>query len=118
METAGTTPAVPVDAPDLTELVTAPGPFLTVYLATEGEVENAAQRTELRWKQLRDQLRGAGADEHLLAVVDALVPDAHHQGRCLGVVANTSGVLHVEYNEELPKRDVGRWAPLPSVVPL
>lgn len=118
METAGTTPAVAVDAPDLAELVTAPGPFLTVYLATEGEVANAAQRTELRWKQLRNDLHAAGADDHLLAAVDALVPDAHHRGRCLCVVANASGAPHVEYHDELPKRDVGRWASLPSVVPL
>src|SRR5688572_4972827 len=104
METAGTTPAVAVHAPDLAEAVTAPGPFLTVYLATEGEVANAAQRTELRWKQFREQVQGA--DDHLLATVDALVPDAHHEGRCLCVVANASGVLHVEHHDELPTRDV------------
>ncbi|HEX2038625.1 MAG TPA: Vms1/Ankzf1 family peptidyl-tRNA hydrolase [Acidimicrobiales bacterium] len=118
MESAGTTPAVAVHAPDLAELAAQRGPFLTVYLATEGEVENAAQRTELRWKQVRDDLAEAGADDHLLAAVDALVPDAHHHGRCLCVVANTSGALHVEHNDELPKRDLGRWAPLPSLVPL
>jgi hypothetical protein len=118
MESAGTTPAVAVHAPDLAELVGAPGPFLTVYLATEAEIENAAQRNELRWKQLRDSLTAEGADEQLLSAVDALVPDAHHDGRCLCVVAGASGALHVEHNDELPKRDLGRWAPLPSLVPL
>ncbi|MDQ3756567.1 MAG: hypothetical protein M3394_01800 [Actinomycetota bacterium] len=118
METAGTTPAVAVQAPDLAGLAGAPGPFLSLYVATEGEIDNAAQRNELRWRQLRDELQGAGADDHLLAAVDALVPEAHHHGRCLCVVANASGALHVEHNDELPKRDVARWAALPTLLPL
>jgi hypothetical protein len=118
MERTGTTPDVAVRAPDLAELVTAEGPFATVYLTTEGAVDNAAPRSELRWKQVRDALAEAGADAETLAAVDALVPDAHHEGQTLAVVAQAGQALHVAHAPEPPTRDVGRWAPLPSVGPL
>ncbi|MBW3668968.1 MAG: hypothetical protein KY443_07110 [Actinobacteria bacterium] len=118
MESAGTTPHVAVNAPDLAEVLQAPGPFATVYLATVGDVDNAAQRSELRWRGVRDALADAGAPESTLEEIDALVPDAHHRGQCLSVVANGDGVLHVEHHPEEPKRDIGRWAPLPSLVPV
>src|SRR5205085_1596767 len=53
-----------------------------------------------------------------LAVVDALVPDAHHLGECLAVIATADGLVHAENEPEPPARDIGRWAPLPIVGPL
>src|SRR3954471_13155726 len=76
MDHTGVTPPVALSAPDLAELVLGAGPFLTVYLATEASIENAAQRSELRWKDLRRDLEGRGADETALTAVDPLVADA------------------------------------------
>lgn len=118
MESAGTTPNVAVTATDLAELVQAPGPFATVYLTTEAEIDNAAQRNERRWRQVRDDLAAQGAPASLLDAIDGLVPEAHREGQALGVVGTEAGVLHVEHHPEVLKADVGRWAALPSLVPV
>jgi len=118
METSGVTPHVGVETADLAELATGPGPFLTLYMTTEGAVDNAAQRAEVRWRNVRDALSGEGAPEEVLAAVDPLVADAHHQGEGLGVVARADGAVHVEHHARPPARDLARWAPLPSLLPL
>ena len=118
METSGVTPNVAVDAPELAALVQSGGPFATVYLTTEGAVENAAQRSEQHWKTLRAELAEASAPEAVLEAVDPLVADAHLHGRCLAVVAGADGVVHVEHGPYPLPRDLARWAPLPSLVPL
>ena len=119
METSGTTPRVGVNAPDLAALARMEGPFATVHLTTESAVDNAAHRNELRWRGLRDALAQAGAPEEVLEAVDAVVPDAHAGGEGLAVVATAAdGVVHVEHGVAPPPRDLARWAPVPSLVPL
>jgi len=118
MDHTGVTPPVAITAPDLAEIALGEGPFLTVYLTTEAAVENAAQRSELRWKDLRTELAGQGADEQALAAVDPLVADAHMEGECLAVIADPKGLLHVAHEPDPPARDVGRWGPLPMIGPL
>ena len=118
METSGVTPDVAVRAPELAELVQAPGPFATVYLTTEGGVENAAFKSEQRWKALRDRLVEEGAAEQALAAVDPVVGTAHVHGACLAVVADGAGTVHVEHGPRALPHDFGRWSPLPSLVPL
>lgn len=118
METAAPAPAGAVTAPELTRLYEAKGPFLTLYMATEAEIENAAQKNELRWRNLRNELSEQGVPETVLDAIDDLIPDAHHEGQTLAVIANSDGVLHVEHNPNLPKTDIAQWASLPSLVPL
>jgi hypothetical protein len=118
MEHTGVIPQVAVRSPELAELVRSEGPFVTVYLTTEADIDNAAQRSEQRWKTLRGDLAGAGASKAALDTIEALVPDAHLEGQCLAAVAGPDGVCHVEHQPEPPRRDVGRVAPLPSIVPL
>ena len=113
MEHTGVTPNVAVSAADLAEVLVGPGPFLTVYLTTEASVDNAAQRSELRWKTLRTGLAHDGVPEEALAAVDPLVLDAHLRGECLAVVATPAGPRHVAHEPDPPVRDLGRWAPLP-----
>lgn len=115
MESSGiaTDRRTPLD--DLGEVLAADGPFLTVYLTTEGDVENAAQRSELRWKNLRAEATEAGADEAALAAVDPLVADAHHWGRCLAAVATADGLRHLEYGPETRAGDLAIWASLPRL---
>ena len=54
------------------------GPFVTVYLTTEGATEGAAQKVDLRWKNLRKELSELGADDKTLRiyqVTPAQTPD-------------------------------------------
>jgi hypothetical protein len=118
METSGQTPTTAVADSDLAQLALRPGPFLTVYLTTEADIENATQLSQQRWKTLRATLADAGAAEDALAAVDPLVADAHLEGQCLTVVVAGDGHVHAEHQPEPPKADVGRWGPLPALAPL
>jgi hypothetical protein len=103
---------------DLAGVVTAPGPFVTVYLTTEKAVDRAPRRSEVHWKDVRRELHAQGAPGGVLARIDPLVPDAHHMGDCLAVVATREGIRHVEHGGPCPPSDVGRWAPVPRLAPI
>ena len=118
MEAAGTVPRVGIDISDLAELLEGEGPWLTVYLVTDGQVENAAQRADQRWRALRQRLSAEGAPDEVLDHVDPLVADAHKQGAVLAVVADASGVRHVQHLDTGPEDDRGTWGRLPDLVPL
>ena len=121
MESSGTTPQggqSPTAVPDIAAAFDGPGPFVTVYLGTDAAVEQAAQQNELRWKNLRRRLDEDGAAPGALAAIDPLVPDAHHRGRTLAVVADEGGLRLVRHEPEPPARDAGWVAPLPRVGPL
>jgi len=118
MEHAGVIPQVAIRSPELAELAQGEGPFVTVYLTTEAEIENAAQRSQQRWKTLRARLADEGAPDAALDGIDELVGDAHLAGRCLLAVADRDGVRHVEHGPDPPERDLGRVGPLPSIVPV
>lgn len=64
MERSGVTPPGAVAAPDLADVLSAGGPYLSLYLTTEAGIDNASYRSEQRWKTLRGDL----AD--LVAVVE------------------------------------------------
>lgn len=116
METSGFVPEGFVAAPELSDAVAASGPFATVYLTTEGEVHDAAGQLVRRWKTVRASLGEQGADEAVLGTIDTVVDGAYQQGRGLGVIADGSGVLHVEHHPEPPTTDIGQWGPLPALV--
>jgi hypothetical protein len=121
METSGITPKVGIDAsavPDVARLFEASGPFVTVYLTTEPDIDNAAQRSLLRWKGLRRELIDGGAPEAALEAIDGVVEDAHTKGGTLVAVANADGLLLTRHEPDPPVRDVARVGPLPSVGPL
>lgn len=121
MESSGTTPLggqSPAEIPDIAAAFDGPGPFVTVYLGTEAAVEQAAQRNAKRWKILRHRLEEDGAPAEALAAIDPLVPDAHHLGRTLAVVADATGARLVRHEADPPARDAGWVAPLPRVGPM
>jgi hypothetical protein len=108
-------------ARDLADLVNERGPFLSLALTTDPSVENAQQLVDVRWRSLRQDLAAREVPETLLEEIDAIVPEAHLEGRTLGVIANEGGVLHVEHGEDPTDRDDhadGRWAALPSLFPI
>jgi hypothetical protein len=115
MERAGLTPQVAADISDLADLVKTPGPFLSLQLTTEAGIDNAAQRSEQRWKAARDDAAAQGCPEEVLSAVDPLIADAHLEGRGLSVLAAPAGAVHVEHGFRQPDRDLVRWASLPSL---
>jgi hypothetical protein len=106
-----------VAAPELAALFEGTGPFVSAYLSTIADVENAAQRSMQHWKAVRGELEQSGAPVDVLDAVEEQVPDAHHEGASLGVVA-APGMLHVEHHTVPLPTDVGRLGPLPAVLPL
>jgi hypothetical protein len=101
--------------PDLRELCARDGPVLSLYLTTEGDVENAAQLSERRWRNVRRELSERGADPSALERVDPLVADAHTNGRCLAVFASEDSLWHVEHGPDEPPNDIGWWDALPRL---
>src|SRR4051794_15580584 len=118
METSQPMPAVPAVSAGVVALTRRPGPFLTVYLTTDAEIDNAQQRSEQRWKTIRADLAQQGAPDERVAMIDPLVGDAHLHGQCLIVVIAGDGTVHVEHQPDVPKADLGRWGPLPVLAPL
>jgi Bacterial archaeo-eukaryotic release factor family 2 len=104
---------------EIARLFDASGPFVSVYLATEGDVEQAAGRVALRWKNLRGGLLGDGVPEATLAAIDPLVEGSHTAGSTLAVIATVDGVLYSGSLPEPPPRDaLVRHGALPDVLPL
>jgi peptide subunit release factor 1 (eRF1) len=119
MESAGPTPQVALDAATISSLFPDATPVATVYLTTEAEIENAAQRSEQHWKSLRGAMADAGVPAQVLDAVEAWVPDAHKEGQTLAVIATEAGGAHVvDSFAEPPATDVFRWGPLPWVGPI
>lgn len=108
----------PEEAPELARLFDRPGPFATITLATDATIDNAAHRSMQHWRPVRDELEAAGAPAPLLDAVEALVPEAHHEGPAVFVVADESGVLLTRAIDESFDRDTGRLAALPAIAPL
>ena len=118
MKAAATVPGVVADLGDLGSIVEHNGPFLTVYLSTDGTVENAAIRSEQRWKTLRRQAAHAGAPEDVLGAIDPLVGYAHLEGAVLAVVSDATRVMLTDHLDEPLEHDRGSWSRLPDLVPL
>jgi hypothetical protein len=117
METSQAGPRGGVRAEDLASLVRGPGPFLTLYLETRPDIENAGPMTEQRWRTLRRELIDRGVPQEVLEHVDPVVSGAHLEGRCLAAVATKGGLLHAEHGPEPPPQDA-TWAALPSLLPI
>lgn len=92
------------------ELLDAPAPVVTVHLDARSDQPNAFQQLELRWKNARRELEGAGADEATVqAVEDALTAtDAHIGGQSVVVVAAGGEVLLQRPLPDPPPGDVDR----------
>jgi Bacterial archaeo-eukaryotic release factor family 2 len=104
---------------EMARLFQASGRFLSLYMATSGDVENAGPRVELRWKNARTELFDRGVPETLLEAVDPLVEGSQTAGASLAVIASVDGILWSGHLPTPPPREVlARWTPLPSVVPL
>lgn len=121
MESRGTSPAFavgPDEAPELARLLGREGPFVTVTLPTQPDIDNAAQRSLQQWRPVRDELADAGAPADALDAIEALVPDAHLDGPSLIAVAAASEVVVGRAGSEVPARPLWYYEPLAAVGPL
>lgn len=121
MQSSGTVPEGGVavnDIPGLADALAHPGPFASVYLNTEGAVEDAPQRLGIRWKNIRRHLAERGAPERVLSAIDPVVDGAHVAGEMLVVLATSEGVVLARHEPALPDREVGSWGALPRLAPL
>jgi hypothetical protein len=97
----------------------ADGPFTSMYMDTEGDVEQAADKVALRWKNLRGAMLAAGVPEGTVAAIDPLVEGSHLAGATLAVIAAVDGPRYSANLPDPPPRDtLLRHGPLPDVLPL
>ncbi|CAM3843348.1 Vms1/Ankzf1 family peptidyl-tRNA hydrolase [Kibdelosporangium persicum] len=109
-----------MDLRSLRHLLTVDGPFASAYFDSSHNTEDAARISELRWRELREQLREQGIDESTLDAMDTAVPGGEPPvgpaGRAL--VAAGGQVLVDEVLPEPPLSPVTRVSPLPYLLPL
>ena len=104
---------------EIARVFEADGPFTSLYLDTEGDVEQAAELVALRWKNARGAMLAAGVPEATVDAVEPLVEGSHTAGATLAVIADRQGPRYVANLPERPPRDtLLRHGPLPDVVPL
>ena len=80
---------------EIARVFEADGPFTSLYLDTEGDVEQAAELVALRWKNARGAMLAAGVPEATVAAVEPLVEGSHTAGATLAVIADRQGPRYV-----------------------
>ncbi|MGI8617172.1 MAG: Vms1/Ankzf1 family peptidyl-tRNA hydrolase [Actinomycetota bacterium] len=118
METSEKLPHGAVEASDLAELARSSGPFLSLYLNTEPDVENASQRSQARWKTKRSELETQDVPVALLDEIEGLVPEAHLEGNSLAVIGGVEQIVHTEHGPAESPNDEATWGPLPRLLPI
>jgi hypothetical protein len=104
---------------EIARVFEADGPFTSVYMDTERDVEQAADRVALRWKNLRGSMLAAGLPEGTVASIDPLVGGSQMAGATLAVIAAVDGPRYVANLPDPPPRDtLLRHGALPDVLPL
>lgn len=96
------------------------GPFATVVMDATHDTADATEQYRLRWRDLRERLADAGADDATLGVLDdavtgADVPDGT-AGRVL--VADAGRVLLDRHTEIPPERGTASWGSVPDLLPV
>src|SRR6059058_2179638 len=106
-----------MNASTLAKLYAIDGPFVTIYLATPSDVEDAAERLEKRWKNVERELAGAGVDA---ATIDALsaARGTHDRGNTRVIVAAHGTVQLALSLPQPPAQEIVTTGQLPRLVPL
>ena len=92
--------------------------YVSVYLNTSRDNENALREIEVRWQDAQDRLAAEGADEDTLAAAAAAIGDADRTAPGWAVIARGGRVLLSEALAQPPRREIARLSLLPHVVPL
>ncbi len=104
---------------DLSDVLAAPGPFVTVHVGAESAVEQAADRYELAWKNALKQLEDQGVAEPVREAVSG-ARGGHADGAARIVVASVPEarvVLSAPVSVP-PPTDTVEVGPLPRLLPL
>lgn len=100
-----------------TDTITAAGPFVSLSLPIEPEPEDAEDRMQIRWGNLRRELSDAGAtDEQLDRIEPVVLGAARERAAGIHVVAPADGPIlsHLTQDPDVP--ELGRVSPVPSVL--
>lgn len=104
-----------IDLTDLRSLVERPGPFLTVLVPSPSALDDAQQRLDIRWRNVRSELDGRWPDERI-AELDALIEEIpHHGGAGIAIVQPSEGDALVDFLIEPVARTVVHVDPLPRL---
>jgi hypothetical protein len=102
---------------EIAHVFDANGPFASVYMDTESDVEQAAERVAVRWKNLRASMLSTGVPEATVAAIDPLVEGSHTAGSTLAVIAAADGLRYSANLPDPPPRDTMlRHGALPDVL--
>jgi peptide subunit release factor 1 (eRF1) len=107
-----------MDARTLTKLYAVDGPFVTVYLNTRGDTEDAATQLETRWKNIARDLADCGIDETTIAALTDARGDHTRGGTRVLVAAHGTVHLAVSLPQPPPQDHEITIGPLPRLVPL
>ncbi|MEX2291235.1 MAG: Vms1/Ankzf1 family peptidyl-tRNA hydrolase [Mycobacteriales bacterium] len=104
---------------DLSDVLAAEGPFVTVHVGAESAVEQAADRYETGWRSLLKQLEEKGVGEPVRQALSAARGE-HAEGEARLLVASVPAaeVLLAEPVSTRPATDLVQIAPLPDLLPL
>lgn len=109
-----------VHADRFDQLISAQGPFASVYFDDTHDTEDAAKKQELTWRSLREQLTDAGAPDAVADIVEQAINDSPpavgRSGR--GLIANAERVLLDEHLLRPPPVTEARFSALPYLVPI
>jgi len=101
-------------------LLSAQGPFASVYFDDSHDVANAQAELDVRWRDVRRELEEHGAPDRLVSVVEeamlAARPPVGRSGR--GVIATAEGVLVDEHLAWPEPSALVRVSELPFILPL
>jgi hypothetical protein len=106
-----------MDASTLAKLYAVDGPFVTIYLSTRGDTEDAREQLETRWKNVLRELGDRGIDEATREALTAARGD-HTRGNCRVLVA-AHGTVHLAISlPDEPAQELLVTEQLPRLVPL
>jgi len=106
-----------MDASTLAKLYAIDGPFVTIYLATPSDTEDAAEQLETRWKNVTRDLAEAGVDAATITALTA-ARGSHDRGNTRVLVA-AHGKVHLAISlPQPPAQEEIVTSALPRLVPL
>ena len=104
----------------LRPLYARPGRWCSVYMDASRHTQDARAQVDLRWRALKGDLLGQGADPVTVEAVEEVV--RRHQPMPgdygIAVFASRGRVVLTEYLSAPPLRDLASWSALPHTMPL
>ncbi len=105
-----------MDLTGLAQVYASEGPFVTLYLETVSDVPDAAERYDLRWKNLHRELADLGVDAATIEALDA-ARGGHPEGNTRVLVAAGGKVLLAESLPDRPQTEIVEVSALPRLLP-